>query len=75
MPDDIELSRSSGASLSLSMPFHEANENFERLYFKELLTRAKDNKTKAAELAGLERTVLYAHLNKHNILTKKANKS
>jgi len=48
----------------LQLPFREAEKRFEQQYFGALLARANGNKTKAAKLAGLDRTVLYQHLSK-----------
>jgi len=48
----------------LHLPFRKAQKNFEQQYFEALLERAQGNKTKAAELAELDRTVLYQHLHK-----------
>lgn len=72
-PDDVllEVNRDQ-ASIDFSrLTFREAQTAFELHYFEELLVRANGNKTKAAELAGLDRTVLYQHLRK---LGKDANR-
>jgi DNA-binding NtrC family response regulator len=47
-----------------NLPFREAQHRFEERYFTELLRRTNDNKSKAAELAGLDRSSLHAHLRK-----------
>jgi DNA-binding NtrC family response regulator len=48
----------------LDLDFRNATVGFERLYFRRLLEEAGNNKTKAAERARLDRTVLYSHLKK-----------
>jgi two-component system, NtrC family, response regulator HydG len=48
--------------------FREAQEVFERRYFQSLLRRASDNKAEAARLAGLDRSVFYAHLKKLELI-------
>lgn len=48
----------------LGLEFREASLAFERLYFTRLLARTGNNKSKAAERAGIDRTVLHAHLKK-----------
>jgi DNA-binding NtrC family response regulator len=45
-------------------PFHEAKERFESVYFKALIARSEGKKSRAAELAGLDRTTLYSYLRK-----------
>jgi DNA-binding NtrC family response regulator len=67
-PDLIQLPESesdvpqeSFADLS-ELSFKEAQVQFQRKYFSDLLSRAGDNKTKAARLADMDRTVLYEHL-------------
>jgi DNA-binding NtrC family response regulator len=50
-----------------TMVFREAQEAFEKIYFQSLLQRA-ENKTEAARLADLDRSVLYAHLRKLGLL-------
>lgn len=61
-----------GALSDLSdLPFKEALLRFEKLYFSNLLKRTAGNKTKAAELAGLHRTVLYEHLEKVGLLNSR----
>jgi two-component system response regulator AtoC len=65
MPQDILLDNTDcGQSLLplFQLPFRQAKKSFEQLYFDDLLIRTKGNKTAAAKLAGLERTVLHAHL-------------
>ncbi|MGA2269626.1 MAG: sigma-54 dependent transcriptional regulator [Bryobacteraceae bacterium] len=49
------------------MPFKEAQLRFEQKYFTDLLLNAQGNKSRAAELAGIDRTVLYEHLKKLNL--------
>jgi transcriptional regulator with PAS, ATPase and Fis domain len=46
------------------VPFSEARIVFERKYFTSLLARTEGNITKAAKLAQIDRTALYAHLKK-----------
>jgi DNA-binding NtrC family response regulator len=48
----------------LDLAFRDATLGFERLYFQHLLAQTGNNKTKAAERAGMDRTVLHAHLKK-----------
>ncbi|MBL8230605.1 MAG: sigma-54-dependent Fis family transcriptional regulator [Bryobacterales bacterium] len=48
----------------LDHPFRESERLFEQAYFQRLLSRTGNNKTKAAELAGLDRSSLHAHLRK-----------
>jgi DNA-binding NtrC family response regulator len=49
---------------TLELPFRDASVEFERAYFTNLLRRARNNKSRAAAIAGLDRTVLHAHLRK-----------
>ena len=51
----------------LDRKFREAETDFERLYFRRLLETHDGNKSKAAIAAGLERSVLHAHLRKVGI--------
>jgi len=53
---------------SSGLGFKEAQLAFRRQYFSELLKQAGGNKTKAAELAGLNRTQLYQHLRSARLL-------
>lgn len=46
------------------LPFKDAQLQFEKKYFSNLLRRAGGNKSKAADLADLNRTALYNHLEK-----------
>jgi DNA-binding NtrC family response regulator len=57
-------SPSSDIETLLNIAFRDATLGFERLYFQRLLARSGNNKTRAAELAGLDRSVLHAHLKK-----------
>jgi DNA-binding NtrC family response regulator len=79
-PDDIpiyeDVSPESGASAGLpasifNESFHTAKEqlvtHFEREYLMRLTARAGGNMSKAARLAGIDRTTLYRLLEKHNI--------
>ena len=67
-PELLLLEKRTGPSSDidalLDLGFHEAGLGFEELYFTHLLDRAGNNKTRAAELAGIDRTVLHAHLKK-----------
>jgi DNA-binding NtrC family response regulator len=58
---------SAGVETWLEQPFREAELGFERRYFLRLMDRARDNKTKAAELAEIDRKTLYDHLRKTRI--------
>jgi DNA-binding NtrC family response regulator len=63
-----EQPSSSGTFPDLSMlPFKDAQLRFEKKYFRDLLSRAQGNKSQAAELARIDRTVLYEHLRKLNL--------
>jgi DNA-binding NtrC family response regulator len=63
-----EQSSSSDTFPDLSrLPFKDAQLRFEKKYFEDLLSRAQGNKTQAAELAKIDRTVLYEHLKKLNL--------
>jgi transcriptional regulator with PAS, ATPase and Fis domain len=65
-PDLLLLKNSHAASHAewSTLPFREAESRFEKQYFADVLERAHGNRTRAAELAGLDRTVLHAHLKK-----------
>jgi two-component system response regulator HydG len=54
----------SGLETLLDRKFREAETDFERLYFRRLLETHGGNRSKAAIAAGLERSVLHAHLRK-----------
>jgi two-component system, NtrC family, nitrogen regulation response regulator NtrX len=49
------------------LPLREAREQFERIYFEQLLGREQSNMSRVAERAGLERTHLYRKLKQLNI--------
>jgi two-component system, NtrC family, response regulator HydG len=53
---------SAGLEAVLELPFREAVSEFEQRFFCRLLQRTNGNKTKAAKLAGIDRTVLHKHL-------------
>lgn len=67
-PDLLRLEAAAGPSSEiealLDLAFRDATLGFERLYFRRLLAQTGNNKTKAADLAGMDRTVLHAHLKK-----------
>jgi DNA-binding NtrC family response regulator len=46
------------------LAYREALKYFEKVYFTDLLAASDGNKTKAAELAELDRTALHSHLRK-----------
>lgn len=52
----------------LSGTYRESRDRFERAYFERLLDRTGQDKTKAAEGAGIDRTTLYDHLERLRIL-------
>ena len=74
-PDLILVSHvggSTGARPDLSgLVFKEAQRRFETEYFSALLARTEGNKTRAAEEADIDRTVLYEHLRKLGLLEAK----
>jgi len=49
------------------LPHQEAIGEFNRRYFRRLLQRADGNKSRAAEMAGIDRTNLYKHLKRAGI--------
>jgi DNA-binding NtrC family response regulator len=64
-PDVLLLqnpSRDDSWSTIAKLPFRKAKAAFEERYFTDLLERAHGNKTRAAELAEIDRTVLHTHL-------------
>lgn len=81
MPDDIPVyddptafSQESELGISASImndAFHSAKDNlisqFEREYLARLTTRAGGNMSKAARLAGIDRTTLYRLMEKHGV--------
>lgn len=71
-PDLILVSHvggSTGARPDLSgLVFKEAQRGFETEYFSALLARTEGNKTRVAEEADIDRTVLYEHLRKLGLL-------
>src|SRR5262249_46582547 len=70
-PDRLLLDRPTGRAAEieslLDQGFPEATLAFEKLYFARLLARTGNNKTRAADLADIDRTSLYAHLKKLGI--------
>ncbi|HEU5209563.1 MAG TPA: sigma-54 dependent transcriptional regulator [Longimicrobiales bacterium] len=56
---------------ALTQPYHEAREqvlsDFERSYLVSLVDRAKGNMSRAARLAGVDRTTLYRLVEKHSL--------
>lgn len=80
LPDDIPMHDDAAAtptgdalmsSAYLNDPFHTAKDrliaHFEREYLARLTSRAAGNMSKAARLAGIDRTTLYRLLEKHEI--------
>jgi DNA-binding NtrC family response regulator len=66
-PDTILLEgpiRDQGDLVLSESPFSEAQIQFERTYFTNLLAHTAGNITRAARIAKIDRTVLYAHLRK-----------
>lgn len=67
-PESIVLDRDSkslsGLEGMLRLPYRDAVVQFDRRYFGRLLERTNGNKSEAAELAGVDRTTLYKHLEK-----------
>jgi DNA-binding NtrC family response regulator len=67
-PDLLLLERPAGPAAEveslLDQELPEATLAFEKLYFARLLARTANNKTRAADIAGIDRTSLYAHLRK-----------
>ncbi len=67
-PADLRLDPASAESREfeemIEQPFKPASEQFERKYFQRLLQRADSQKTKAAQLAGMNRSSIYNHLKK-----------
>ena len=49
--------------LLLELPFRQAREAFERIYFEQFLTRESGSRARVAEKSGVERTHLYRKLN------------
>lgn len=49
----------------LDQPYRDAAKAFDQRYFARLLARFGGNKSKAADFAGIDRTVLYDHLNRY----------
>ena len=58
MPDVSQLS------------FKEAQRQFEKKYFSDLLSRAGGNKTRAAEMADMDRSIFYQHLHNCGLMEK-----
>jgi DNA-binding NtrC family response regulator len=50
----------------LELTYRDAMSEFDRRYFRRLIQRANGNKSRAAELAGIDRTNIYKHLEKAN---------
>jgi DNA-binding NtrC family response regulator len=53
------------------LPYKDAQRQFEKRYFSDLMARACGNKTKAARMAKIDRTVLYEHLRDCGLLENK----
>ncbi len=71
--DDPQVQETAVRSLDVaaSEPFHVAKDRviaqFEREYLEQLTTRASGNMSKAARLAGVDRTTLYRLMDKHHV--------
>ncbi len=71
--DDPQVQEEAVRSLDVasSEPFHVAKDRiiaqFEREYLEKLTTRASGNMSKAARLAGVDRTTLYRLMDKHHV--------
>lgn len=60
-PDDLGLSDATWEQLA-GHDYETAKQHFDRQYFKALLTATSDNRSKAAQLAGISRDTLYRYL-------------
>ncbi len=69
LAEDLVLDRATDGRFEqvLESPYREAVTEFDRRYFRRLLRRANGNKSRAAELAGIDRTNLYKHLERARI--------
>ncbi|MGH7445222.1 MAG: sigma-54-dependent transcriptional regulator, partial [Longimicrobiales bacterium] len=72
---DVSASDDSlSGNIDFSKAYHEARESviadFERRYLASLVDRAKGNMTKAARLAGVDRTTVYRLIEKHELEKK-----
>jgi DNA-binding NtrC family response regulator len=76
MPPDATVAAAPALAANLDDAFHVAKDRiigqFEREYLARLVTRASGNMSKAARLAGIDRTTLYRLMDKHG-LTKAEN--
>ena len=64
---EVAARPSSDLESLLDLAFRDATRGFEGLYFDRLLALHGHNKTKVAERAGVDRSVLYAHLKKSRL--------
>jgi len=68
--DDLDIDRRGYGGRfesALELPHQEAIGEFNKRYFRRLLQRADGNKSRAAEMAGIDRTNLYKHLKRAGI--------
>ncbi|MGE0440780.1 MAG: sigma-54-dependent transcriptional regulator [Gemmatimonadales bacterium] len=70
-PEVQEEESSKAVEINSSEPFHAAKDRvvaqFEREYLRQLTTRAGGNMSRAARLAGVDRTTLYRLMDKHQL--------
>jgi DNA-binding NtrC family response regulator len=70
-PQQQEVETAKAIEIVASEPFHVAKDrvvaHFEREYLQLLTTRANGNMSKAARLAGVDRTTLYRLMDKHHL--------
>jgi len=70
-PPDVADAAAPALAANLDDAFHVAKDriigHFEREYLSRLVTRASGNMSKAARLAGIDRTTLYRLMDKHGL--------
>lgn len=75
--DDIQkytpeiISKELKIDIDITLPYKEAKERFEKMYFSKMLEKAGGNISKLSELTQLDRTYLYRKLESLNIKTEK----